>query len=183
VALRRFHAGIQEQQFESWRMKGDIQTHYGQPFWFWLVQIKIRPMKFLPSQLSCFRHHRPSRLRILNLLCFLLVLAALIATYSVIFHYIMDYEGQSHSWITGLYWTLTVMSTLGFGDITFQSDLGRLFSTLVLVSGIIFLLILLPVTFIEFFMLPGWACKPRDARQPACHPRQKGTLSSRHSTR
>jgi transaldolase / glucose-6-phosphate isomerase len=36
-------------------------------------------------------------------------------------------EGREHSWITGVYWTLTVMSTLGFGDITFETDLGRLF--------------------------------------------------------
>nr|MBF0222247.1 hypothetical protein [Desulfobulbaceae bacterium] len=36
----------------------------------------------------------------------------------------MMYEGREFSWITGFYWTLTVMSTLGFGDITFQTDLG-----------------------------------------------------------
>src|SRR5699024_4703118 len=63
-------------------------------------------------------------------------------------------EGQEHSWITGFYWTLTVMSTLGFGDITFQSDLGRIFSVIVLMSGMVSLLILLPFTFIEFFYSP-----------------------------
>ena len=35
------------------------------------------------------------------------------------------------------------MTTLGFGDITFTSDLGRLFSVLVLVSGSAFLLVVL----------------------------------------
>jgi hypothetical protein len=30
------------------------------------------------------------------------------------------------------------MSTLGFGDITFESDAGRLFSIIVMVSGVIF---------------------------------------------
>ena len=39
-------------------------------------------------------------------------------------------------------------------DITFQSDIGRLFSLLVLVSGVIFLLVILPFTFIEFFYAP-----------------------------
>jgi Trk K+ transport system NAD-binding subunit len=63
-------------------------------------------------------------------------------------------EGQEHTWITGCYWTLTVMSTLGFGDITFHTDLGRLFSVLVLASGMVFLLVLLPFTFIEFFYEP-----------------------------
>ncbi len=48
------------------------------------------------------------------------------------------------------------MSTLGFGDITFHSDLGRLFSIVVLFSGIVFLLVMLPFTFIQFFTPPGW---------------------------
>lgn len=77
----------------------------------------------------------------------------------------MEYEEQSHSWMTGFYWTLTVMSTLGFGDITFQSDLGRGFSIFVLVTGIIFLLVLLPFTFIQFFYSP-WIEAQNKARAP-----------------
>jgi Trk K+ transport system NAD-binding subunit len=77
----------------------------------------------------------------------------------------MEYEEQNHSWITGLYWTLTVMSTLGFGDITFTSDLGRAFSVLVLISGMISLLILLPFTFIQFFYAP-WLEAQSNARAP-----------------
>jgi Trk K+ transport system NAD-binding subunit len=61
----------------------------------------------------------------------------------------MAYEGQSFSWMTGLYWTLTVMSTLGLGDITFNSTLGHVFTIGVLVSGVMFLLVLLPLLFIE----------------------------------
>ncbi|WP_302580090.1 TrkA family potassium uptake protein, partial [uncultured Desulfovibrio sp.] len=53
-----------------------------------------------------------------------------------------------------VYWTLTVMSTLGFGDITFTSDLGRMFSIVVLMSGVLLLLIMLPFTFIQFFYAP-----------------------------
>ncbi|MBW2390217.1 MAG: NAD-binding protein [Deltaproteobacteria bacterium] len=66
----------------------------------------------------------------------------------------MVYEGQQHSWLTGLYWTLTVMSTLGFGDITFASDLGRAFSIVVLMYGMVMLLIVAPFTFIRFFYAP-----------------------------
>jgi len=77
----------------------------------------------------------------------------------------MAREGQEHTWITGFYWTLTVMSTLGFGDITFHTDLGRLFSILVLMSGSTFMLILLPFTFIEFFYSP-WMKAQRVARVP-----------------
>ncbi len=91
----------------------------------------------------------------LILIRFLLFLFLLIAGYSAIFHIIMvKYEGGSHSWITGIYWALTTMTTLGFGDITFHSDIGKVFSIIVLISGLILLLIVLPYAFISFFMAP-----------------------------
>ncbi len=124
-------------------------------------------MKYLSSQLAFMLRKRTGRPNALMLVRFLLVLAGLVVTYSILFHYLMELEGQRHSWLTGLYWTLTVMSTLGFGDITFSSDLGRIFSMLVLLSGIIFLLVLLPFTFIQFFYAP-WV----DAQQKARAPRQ-----------
>jgi Trk K+ transport system NAD-binding subunit len=96
---------------------------------------------------------------------FLLVIAAAIILYSILFHLIMEYEGKNYSWITGFYWTLTVMSTLGFGDITFESDLGRVFSMFVLLSGIVFLLIMLPFTFIRFFYAP-WLEAQAQSRTP-----------------
>lgn len=112
-----------------------------------------------------FVKDRPSRLNIFALLRFLVGIAALVGVYSVIFHYILEHEGRSESWVTGIYWTLTVMSTLGFGDITFNSDLGKIFSIIVLMSGIILLLILLPFTFIEFFYAP-WMKAQQIARAP-----------------
>jgi Trk K+ transport system NAD-binding subunit len=96
---------------------------------------------------------------------FVLALAALVTLYSTLFHYVMMWEGREFSWLTGFYWTLTVMSTLGFGDITFHSDLGRFFSIIVLLSGIIFLLILLPFTIIQFFYAP-WVEAQAAARTP-----------------
>ncbi|HEX2225627.1 MAG TPA: potassium channel family protein, partial [Candidatus Binatia bacterium] len=112
-------------------------------------------MKFLSSQISYFLSEKDARQNIRALLKYLLFLLAVIAVYSVIFHLIMLYvEGRYHSWITGIYWTLTVMTTLGFGDITFTSDLGRAFSILVLLSGILLLLILLPFMFIRLFYAP-----------------------------
>jgi voltage-gated potassium channel len=74
-------------------------------------------------------------------------------------------EGERHSWITGFYWTLTVMSTLGFGDITFQGYVGRVFSIVVLLSGVVFLLIVLPFAFIQFFYAPWLEAQSR-ARAP-----------------
>ena len=122
-------------------------------------------MKFLPSQLTYFLKPATSRRNIRLLLRFLLVLTFLVTVFSILFHVIMLFEGREHSWITGLYWTLTVMSTLGFGDITFTSDLGRIFSIVVLLSGMVFLLILLPFTFIEFFYAP-WMKAQAELRAP-----------------
>jgi len=75
--------------------------------------------------------------------------------YAVVFHWIMiAVEKEEHSFVTGIYWALTVMSTLGFGDITFHTDIGRVFSIVVLMSGIVLLLIVLPFAFIRYFYAP-----------------------------
>jgi len=99
------------------------------------------------------------------LMKFVMILAVMITVYSILFHFLMLLENQKFSWITGFYWSLTVMSTLGFGDITFTSDLGKLFSVFVLLSGLIFLLIMLPFTFIQFFYAP-WLEAQKRARAP-----------------
>jgi voltage-gated potassium channel len=111
-------------------------------------------IKAFPAQIATLiRSRRGVRnLRVLGR--FFVALGAMILFFSVGFHLLMLREGQEHTWITGFYWTLTVMSTLGFGDITFHTDLGRMFSIVVLLSGMLFLLGLLPFTFIEFFYEP-----------------------------
>ena len=122
-------------------------------------------MKYLPSQLLYFFQQKTIKSNIRNLVKFLIVLSITVILYTVLFHFIMEHEGRQYSWITGFYWTLTVMSTLGFGDITFSSDLGRAFSMIVLLSGIIFLLIMLPFTFIRFFYAP-WLESQAQSRTP-----------------
>ncbi|MCD6294088.1 MAG: NAD-binding protein [Deltaproteobacteria bacterium] len=121
-------------------------------------------MKFIMGQLVYILGRRQER-NVKTLIKFLLLLVAMIILYSVLFHFLMMLENREFSWITGFYWTLTVMSTLGFGDITFASDLGRLFVMVVLLSGIILLLIMLPFTFIQFFYAPWLEAQTR-ARAP-----------------
>ncbi len=89
----------------------------------------------------------------------------LVLLFSCLFHLIMVYEGRDYSLVTGLYWTLTVMSTLGFGDITFESDLGKLFSIFVLMSGIMLIMILMPFMFIRFVYQP-WVDAYNSHRKP-----------------
>ncbi|MCX8069805.1 MAG: potassium channel family protein, partial [Thermodesulfovibrionales bacterium] len=81
----------------------------------------------------------------------------------------MAYEGKQFSWLTGLYWTLVTMTTLGFSDITFTSDVGRAFNVIILLSGVVFLLIMLPFTFIQFFYAP-WLDAQTKARTPKSLP-------------
>ena len=118
-------------------------------------------MKSLLAIVASFLETRTSRSNLLTLIRLLAVLVALTAAYSTGFHYLMAREGQQHTWVTGIYWTMTVMSTLGFGDITFHTDLGRIFSLVVLVTGVVFLLVLLPFTFIEFFYAPWMKAQAR----------------------
>lgn len=122
-------------------------------------------MKFLGSQLSYFFANRRTKTNVKKLLKFVGVLFVLYLTYSILFHYISMYEGHKHSWVTGFYWVLVTMSTLGFGDIVFTSDLGRVFSMVVIFSGVLLLLIMLPFTFIEFFYAP-WMKAQNQARAP-----------------
>ena len=122
-------------------------------------------MKAFPAAVASFLETRTSRTNLLALVKLLAVLFALVTIYSIGFHYLMALEGQEHTWMTGLYWTLTVMSTLGFGDITFHTDLGRGFSLIVLGTGVVFLLVLLPFTFIEFFYAP-WMRAQAQGRAP-----------------
>ncbi|MGZ4934381.1 MAG: potassium channel family protein, partial [Halobacteriota archaeon] len=71
----------------------------------------------------------------------------LIVVYSAAFLSIMqDVEGKSFTGIDAVYWVVTTMTTQGLGDIVFISPVGRAFSILVQLSGIIlFFAILIPI--------------------------------------
>ncbi len=93
----------------------------------------------------------------------------MVATFSAVFHELMARESRSFSWPTSVYWTLTTMTTLGFGDITFESDAGRIFSVVVLLSGSAFLLVMLPFVFIQFVFIP-WMDERDRQRAPRSVP-------------
>lgn len=110
------------------------------------------------------------------MLRFSVFVLGLIGVYSVLFHYIMEGEGRSYSPVTGLYWTLTVMSTLGFGDITFASDIGKIFSVAVLLSGIVLFMLIMPFTFIRYVYAP-WL----EAQSSAMTPRELPASTRDHA--
>jgi voltage-gated potassium channel len=131
-------------------------------------------MRFIVGIFASVMRTRRQR-RNLRLLGWLgLAFLVLLAAFSVTFHWLMAREGQHHSWATGVYWTFVTMSTLGFGDITFRSDAGRLFTIVVLLSGTVFLLILLPFTFIQFFFTPWMEAQEAALMPRALPPRTRG---------
>ncbi|MCH8566812.1 MAG: NAD-binding protein [Balneolales bacterium] len=127
-------------------------------------------MKFVTSMLTTFLQEKDTKTNIAGLVKFFAFLAGLVVLYSATFIYLMKLEGQEHSVLSSAYWTLTVMSTLGFGDIVFESDLGRAFSMLVLLSGIILLLVVLPFTFIQFFYAPWLEAYQKTKTPSELHP-------------
>ena len=119
-------------------------------------------MKFLPSQIAYLTTDREARGNLRALFKYLTFLGVLATIYAVLFHVIkLNVEHEQHSWVTGFYWTLVVMTTLGFGDITFTSDIGRIFSIVVLLSGVVFLLVMLPFLFIRLFYAPWLEARVR----------------------
>src|SRR5687767_4648101 len=119
-------------------------------------------MKFLLSQLAFLTSEPEARANLGALAKYFAFLIALVAVYAVLFHVIkLQVEGEPHSWVTGVYWTLVVMTTLGFGDITFTSDIGRVFCIVVLLSGVVFLLVMLPFLFIRLFYAPWLEARVR----------------------
>jgi voltage-gated potassium channel len=126
-------------------------------------------VKFLPnlSAQYSFLKNRSGQRNLRILLRFFLFFLAMVLLYTVLFRWLMWYEdpAASYSWISSVYWVMVVMSTLGFGDIVFQSDLGKLFSILVLLSGSVFVLVLLPFMFIQFFYVP-WMKSQEESRTP-----------------
>jgi Trk K+ transport system NAD-binding subunit len=74
-------------------------------------------------------------------------------------------EGHRVTWSTAIYWTFQTMSTLGYGDVTFTSDLGRLFTIVVLLTGLVLLFVLVPFTLIQFVYAP-WLEARNAARTP-----------------
>jgi voltage-gated potassium channel len=111
-------------------------------------------VKFIASELAYFLRGR-ARMNLKVLIGYLAFVAALVFAYAWLFTVLMQQlEGRTYSLIAGLYWTVTAMTTLGYGDITFTSDPGFLFSVIVTLSGVIFLLILLPFGIISLFLGP-----------------------------
>ena len=133
-------------------------------------------MQSLFSQMAIFMAQRTNRKNLKLIRNLFLTIVVLLAVYTYIFHVIMSIEGNDYSIVTGLYWSLTVMTTLGFGDITFTSDMGKIFSIIVLLSGTIFFMLTMPFVFIHFIYTP-WL----EAQRKAANPRRLPNTVKNHT--
>lgn len=118
-------------------------------------------MKPLAAELAYFVRGR-ARQNLKVLYYYALFLICLVLIYATIFDLLMWHiEGRDFSFIASIYWVITVMTTLGFGDITFQNDLGYLFAAIVTITGVIFIVIILPFGLISLFLAPWIAHRMR----------------------
>ena len=60
-------------------------------------------MKSFTTLYLHFMRNRASRRNLRVLAQFFLLLLAMVLAYSMIFHYLMTWEGRRYSWITGIY--------------------------------------------------------------------------------
>ncbi|RMH51403.1 MAG: potassium channel protein, partial [Bacteroidetes bacterium] len=105
--------------------------------------------------LADFLRDRKVRRSLWALLKFVVFVVAMVLAFSVGFQVLMArLEGRSFSMLTSIYWTLSTMTTLGYGDIVFESEAGRIYTLAVLMGGIVTIFIVFPFTFIRFFYAP-----------------------------
>ena len=62
-----------------------------------------------------------------------------ILVYSEIFIILMDMEGRRYSFADAFYWVISTITTVGYGDITFTSLAGKIFSIIVMLSGVAYI--------------------------------------------
>ena len=131
-------------------------------------------MNFFFPQLAFFMKEQRNIRNMRMMFRFFLLSAVLVLVYALIFHGLMVYEGREYSLVTGVYWALTVMSTLGFGDITFHSDLGRLFTIVVMLSGLLLFMFIMPFVFIRYIYMPWVEAQAKNATPRSLPKNTKG---------
>jgi len=78
------------------------------------------------------------------IIAYVSIFAFFVLIYSLIFVYLMhSYENRDFGFITAIYWVIMTMTTVGYGDIYFNSNIGHLFSVIVALSGVMMIFALL----------------------------------------
>ena len=129
-------------------------------------------MKILPAAIFTLTNGKSSSWRNFSQLIKLVVIVLMfVALSTAMFHWLMEREGQKYNWFDGFYWTMVTMSTLGYGEITFNDWPGKLFSIGVMLFGMMSMLVILPFAFIRFAYEP-WMEAQNAARTPRTLPEE-----------
>jgi len=88
-----------------------------------------------------FARHEPVIFSALNLLVFIFVVSALVYVLQV------RSNAQIHDYMDALYFTVTTLTTTGFGDITLTGPEGRLLSVVIMIVGVSLFLRLIQTIF------------------------------------
>ena len=105
--------------------------------------------------ISGFRSREKLARHLMGLLAFVLFCGVVVIVTALCSQRVMRvYEGEYLSFSDSLYWTIITMTSVGFGDITFTTVEGRLFSGFVALAGIALFGILLPFSIIAVVFGP-----------------------------
>ncbi len=98
-------------------------------------------LRDLRSQYRFFARHEVVIHSVINLFVFIFVVTALV--------YVFQHEvnPQIDSYTDALYFTVTTLTTTGFGDITLRGEIGRLLAVVIMVLGVALFLHLLQAVF------------------------------------
>jgi voltage-gated potassium channel len=100
-----------------------------------------RLQKRLREDIPFFRQHEDIVFSAVNLLIFLFVMTELV--------FVTQYgiNEQVNNFLDAMYFTVTTLTTTGFGDITLKGEVGRLLSILIMVFGVSLFLRLIQTMF------------------------------------
>lgn len=133
-----------------------------------------RIIRRLRQDAPFFRRNQDSILAAVNLLVFMFVMTALV------FETEVGRNPQISNYADALYFTVTTLTTTGFGDITLPGTEGRLLSVAIMIFGVSLFLRLIQVLFRparESWRCPGCGLGKHEA--DAVHCRHCGTLLNR----
>lgn len=69
----------------------------------------------------------------------ILIFILLILLYSALFVALMaSFEDKNYNFIDGFYWVISTITTVGYGDIHFTTQPGKVFSIVVMISGVLY---------------------------------------------